>query len=112
VGASSGATIGAIRADPELRAQLLQAMREIIAIGRAHGVALTEGDAHDAVAFIDGAPAEGTTSMQRDLAAGRPSELDAQVGAVVRLAREAGLAAPYHSRVRQALESGLASTAG
>ena len=32
--------------------------------------------------------------MQRDMAAGRPSELDALVGAVPRLGREAGIATP------------------
>ena len=37
---------------------------------------LTEDDIHDAVQVLEGAPAQGRTSMQRDLAAGRPSELD------------------------------------
>jgi 2-dehydropantoate 2-reductase len=34
--------------------------------------------------------------MQRDVAAGRPSELEDQTGAVVRLAREAGVPVPLH----------------
>jgi 2-dehydropantoate 2-reductase len=34
--------------------------------------------------------------MQRDIMAGRPSELDAWNGAVVRLGREAGVPTPVH----------------
>jgi 2-dehydropantoate 2-reductase len=109
VAASSGAAIGVIRGDPELRRQLIEAMREIVAVAQAHGVALAEGDIRDAVALLDAAPAGGTTSMQRDLASGRPAEVDAQVGAVVRLAKAASVAAPYHTRVLRRLEPGLAA---
>jgi 2-dehydropantoate 2-reductase len=111
VAAASGAPIGVIRSDPELRRQLLEAMREIVAVGRAKGVALDEKDVRDAVVLLDLAPAEGTTSMQRDLAAGRPAEVDAQIGAVVRLARAADVPAPYHARVLQALQPGLTAPA-
>jgi 2-dehydropantoate 2-reductase len=37
-----------------------------------------------------------TTSMQRDLVRGRPSELDAQNGAVVRLGHESGVETPVN----------------
>jgi 2-dehydropantoate 2-reductase len=112
VAASSGATIGVIRADPALRRQLVEAMREIVVVGQANGVALAESDVRDAIVLLDGAPAEGTTSMQRDLAAGRPAEVDAQVGAVVRLAQAAGVAVPYHARVLHGLQPGLAAPTG
>jgi len=46
---------------------------------------------------------EATASMQRDLGAGRPSELDDQTGAVVRLAREAGVPVPIHAILYAAL---------
>ena len=74
-------------------------MGEIRALGGASGVGLTEDDIHDAVQFLEGAPAQGTTSMQRDLAAGRPSELDAQIGAVVRVGQDLGVPVPYHAGV-------------
>ena len=41
-------------------------------------------------------PPNSTTSMQRDLVRGRPSELDAQNGAVVRLAQEVGIDTPVN----------------
>jgi 2-dehydropantoate 2-reductase len=112
VAASSGATIGVIRADPELRWQLIEAMQEIVLVGRAHGVRLGDDDVRDAMVLMDAAPPEGTTSMQRDLAAGRPAEVEAQIGAVVRLARDAGVAAPYHAGVLRRLESGRAVPTG
>jgi len=104
VGASSGASIGEVRTRPELREQLVHAMGEIVGVALARGVALGEDDVGDTLAFLDAAPPEATTSMQRDLAAGRASELDAQVGAVVRLAREHGVEVPYHTAVLRALQ--------
>ena len=37
---------------------------------------------------------DSTSSLQRDIMEGKPSELDAQLGAIVRLARESGVAVP------------------
>jgi len=39
------------------------------------------------MALLESVPPEATASMQRDVMAGRPSELEAQIGAVVRLGR-------------------------
>jgi 2-dehydropantoate 2-reductase len=105
VGASTAATIGEILERPELRRRLLEAMGEIQAVARAQGVLLTEDDVGDAVRVLEGAPAHGTTSMQRDLAAGRPSELDAQIGAVVRFGRALGVPVPCHAAILSDLES-------
>ena len=105
VGASTRSTIGEILGDSELRRRLLEAMGEVQAVGRVLGVALSQDDVRDAVNVLEGAPAQGTTSMQRDLAAGRPSELDAQVGAVVRLGQDLGVPVPYHEGVLRALQA-------
>ncbi len=72
-------------------------MREIVTLARARGVALADESVDRTLAFIDGLPPEGTASMQRDIVEGRPSELEAQNGAVVRLGREVGLETPVHS---------------
>jgi 2-dehydropantoate 2-reductase len=55
------------------------------------------------MAFTDALPADGTTSMQRDIVAGRPSELEAQNGAVVRLGRNAGVETPVHDFIYRSL---------
>ena len=55
------------------------------------------------LAYLDRLPEDGTASMQRDILEGRPSELEYQTGAVVRLARAAGLAVPVNESLYRAL---------
>jgi len=102
VGAVTRAPIGVFRSVPQTRLMLEEAMAEVAAVARARDIALPDGLVEQTMAFIDGLPAEGTASMQRDIMEGRPSELEAQNGAVVRLGREAGVPTPvnafiYHS---------------
>ena len=75
---------GLLRQVPETRDMLEEAMREIARVATAHGVELEADIVARTLTFIDRLPPEGTASMQRDLVAGRPSELEAQNGAVVR----------------------------
>ncbi|HUJ69716.1 MAG TPA: 2-dehydropantoate 2-reductase [Syntrophorhabdales bacterium] len=103
VGAVTRAPIGVLRTLPETRRMLEQCLAEIFAVGRARGVALAEGSLGKAMAFLDALPAGGTTSLQRDVASGKPSELEAWNGAVVRLGREAGVATPLHDFIYQSL---------
>jgi 2-dehydropantoate 2-reductase len=60
-------------------------------------VALAASVVADTMAFLDGLAEVATTSLQRDIIDGKPSELEAWNGAVVRLAREAGVAVPQES---------------
>ena len=55
------------------------------------------------IAFVDGMPAEGAPSMQRDILEGRPSELEAHNGAVVRLGGAAGVPTPVNQFVYDTL---------
>lgn len=97
VGAVSRVPAGVFRSLPETRALLIGAMREIAMVAHARGVALEAEDAvAQALAQTDSMPPQATASMQRDLMAGRPSELESQVGAVVRLAEDAGVEVPRH----------------
>ena len=103
VGAFRNAPIGETRSDPEARAMLERGMREILAVARARGVALPDEAVPAAMGFIDSLDPKGTASLQRDLAEGRPSELEAWTGAVVRLGREAGVPTPLHAEIYAAL---------
>jgi 2-dehydropantoate 2-reductase len=96
VGMVTRAPIGVVRGQPETRVLLERAMREIFAVGRARGVALADDQVERTLEAIDRLDPNGTTSLQRDLAEGRPSELEAWSGAVVRLGRAAGVATPVH----------------
>jgi 2-dehydropantoate 2-reductase len=52
------------------------------------------------------------SSMQRDQAAGRPLEIDALGGAVLRRAAKAGIAVPVTSRIVKDLRSRSAAAGG
>ena len=96
VGAATRMPIGVVRELPETRELLERAMREIFALARARGVALREDLVERSLGFVDSLAPAATSSLQRDLAAGRRSELEAWLGAVVRLGRESGVATPIH----------------
>jgi 2-dehydropantoate 2-reductase len=102
VGAVTRAPIGVLRSVPEARQMLGQAMREILAVAQARKIALPDDAIHKTIAFVDTLPPSGTTSLQRDIVEGKPSELDSWNGAVVRLGKEVEVATPlnafiYHS---------------
>jgi 2-dehydropantoate 2-reductase len=103
VGALTGRTIGEFRADPEARAMLEAAMREVVAVAAGHGVRLRPDIVERTLRFLDGLPPEGTASMQRDILEGRPSELESQNGAVVRLGQAAGVPTPVHREIYERL---------
>ncbi|MGO9489521.1 MAG: ketopantoate reductase family protein [Solirubrobacteraceae bacterium] len=88
--------LGEIRSTPALRADLLGAMEEAAAAGRAEGA---EVDAASAVAELDRAHDTLGSSMQRDIAAGRTPELDAIPGSVMRAAARHGLSCPTIERL-------------
>lgn len=96
VGAVTRVPIGTTRALPETRRMLWRAMGEIHATGRARGVALPDNAVEKGMAFLDSLDPTGTTSLQRDITEGRPSELEAWNGAAVRLGKEAAVPTPTH----------------
>jgi 2-dehydropantoate 2-reductase len=103
VGAVTRAPAGAMRSVPGTRALLEGAMREVVAVAHARGIALPDDAPEKAMAFIDNLPPGATASMQRDIMEGRRSELDAQNGAVARLGKEAGLPTPIHAFIYHSL---------
>lgn len=96
VGAAAREPIGRVRETPETRALLERAMREVAAVARAHGVVIPEETVAGITGFVDSLPGEELASMQRDIMEGRPSELEGQVGVVVRLGEAAGVDTPAH----------------
>jgi 2-dehydropantoate 2-reductase len=104
IGAISRAPIGAIRRLPRTRRLLEQAMHEVLNVARARNVNLHEDVVDRSMAFIDTLPPVGTTSMQRDIAEGRPSEIDAWNGAVVRFGDEAGVNVALHRFIFDCLQ--------
>ncbi|MEE8315447.1 MAG: ketopantoate reductase C-terminal domain-containing protein, partial [Syntrophobacteria bacterium] len=70
---------------------------------RARNIDLPESVKDKTMEFIDRMPPEATVSMQRDIMNGRPSELEIQNGAVVRLGQEAGVETPVNSFIYHSL---------
>ena len=104
VGALADAPAGVLRSDPKWRAQMLSAMEEIYTLAHARGVKLPPDSVAKVMAAIDGLPEDATSSMQRDIAAGKPSELESQNGSVVRMARESGVDVPTHTLIYETLK--------
>jgi 2-dehydropantoate 2-reductase len=103
IGAIANAPAGVIRRDPEWRGKMLSAMEEIYALAQARGINLPANSVDTVMAFVDALPEDATSSMQRDIAAGRPSELESQNGSVVRMARETGIEVPTHDLICELL---------
>lgn len=103
VGAITRAPIGVLRSVPETRELLGQSLQEILEVAKARHIALPADVVSQTLAFIDTVPPHGTASMQRDIMAGRPSELASQNGAVVRLGQEVGVATPLHTFIYHSL---------
>jgi 2-dehydropantoate 2-reductase len=103
LGAVTRQPVGVFRSVPEARALLLATLEETAAVARARGVNLPADAVQKTLAFIDNAAPGLMASMQRDIMEGRPSELEAQNGAVVRLGREARVPTPAHSFIYAAL---------
>jgi len=89
--------LGEIRSTPELRADLIGAIEEACAVGQAEGAA--DVDPQVAIAELELAHPTLRSSMQRDIAAGRPPELDAIPGAVLRAGARHGIACPTIARL-------------
>jgi len=89
---------------------LIEMVEEIVAVARALKLNLPQEIAANTIAFIDSLPQNVTASMQRDVIAGRPSELGSQNGALVRMGLETGISTPlnafiYHSLLPQELRA-------
>jgi 2-dehydropantoate 2-reductase len=88
---AAGMTIGEVNSDPAWRKRLESVAREVAAVGTASGTPL---DPAAIISFFDKTPPGGRSSMQRDVAAGNPPEVDGIAGPILRLAGEHGIDVP------------------
>ncbi len=97
-------TMAQLMSLPEWRRVILGCMREIESVGRASGVDLDPNIVQDTVDYIEGSLEEMHASMHADIVAGRPLELEALNGAVVRAGRSTGLPTPVNDVIYAALK--------
>ncbi len=100
---AAGLTVGELWARPELAGQFEAVAREACAVARALGANV---DAEETVRLLRGMPAGLRSSMQKDVAAGRPPELDAIAGPILRGGRDHGIPVPVTDRLAAAIARG------
>jgi 2-dehydropantoate 2-reductase len=103
VGAVTRVPVGEMRSLAGSRRMLEQVMEEIQAVARAKSVRLGEDVVSRTMAFVDGLPAGSQPSMMRDILDGKPSELEYQNGAVVRMGQESGIPTPVNTFIYSSL---------
>jgi 2-dehydropantoate 2-reductase len=106
VGSVARCPAGVMRSVPETKSLMQRAMREIAQLARAYDIPLPENAVEKSWKMIENIPGESTNSLQRDIMSGRPSELSALSGAIVRLAQAKGVSCPVHEFVYSALLPG------
>ena len=79
---------------PEGSAMFRSAIQEVADVGTAFGIEFGEEDVQGAMDLIAARPLGARGSMQADLEAGRPLELEAIVGSVGRIGRKVGVPTP------------------
>ncbi|MGE0765688.1 MAG: 2-dehydropantoate 2-reductase [Hyphomicrobiaceae bacterium] len=99
----TGSTAGPIRETPGTRALMEAAVKEVIAVGKAAGVNLTDDDFALVWKGVEGNPRGMTSSMAHDRKAGKPLEVNYLSGAVARLGKLHGVPTPTHTFITQAL---------
>jgi 2-dehydropantoate 2-reductase len=85
-----GAPAGVVQADPDWKGRLVRCHDETVAIGLAEGASLDVAGLRRL--FLGFSGGEMRTSMQKDFEAGRPLELDAIAGPIVRGGKRHGIA--------------------
>ena len=94
IGCLTRATFGEYRHVPEARAVLAAAMQEVKAVAQASGIMLDTDVIDKTLAFLDGSAPGIKTSMQRDIEAGKVSELESMIGFVVLLGEKLKVPTP------------------
>ena len=99
------ATLAELMPQPHWRRVVLACLAEIDAVGRANGVDLPKNIVADTVSYIEEHLADLQASMHTDLLAGRPLELEALNGAVVRAGNAVGVATPINDVIYAMLKA-------
>ena len=106
LGSLTRVTMGEYRGVREARMVLTEAIKEIVAVAQARGVSLAPDVLTSTLKFIDESAAGIKPSMQRDIEAGRMSELESMIGIVVRLGEKLGMATPVMGLTYAVLKPG------
>jgi 2-dehydropantoate 2-reductase len=96
--------IGPIWADPVIRKRYVEAVDEVEAVARAEGVDVPRGMAERVASYIASIPGTTRSSLLIDLQQGKPIEVEALLGALVRRAERHQVAVPIMSTMYAVLK--------
>jgi 2-dehydropantoate 2-reductase len=97
IGALTRATIGEMIASPQLKKMMHQIAEEIVAVAKAKGVYLSNDLVEQQFKMMESQPYNTTSSLQRDVMEGKPSELEAQTGTIVKMGLDLGISTPVNA---------------
>ena len=97
------ATAGDFQKEGEQRETFKAMIREIAALADAMGVPFEKDMVDVNLRILANLAPEATTSMQRDVYAGKSSEIDGLVYEVVRMGQEYGVSVPVYEKVAEKL---------
>lgn len=96
IGALTRSPIGKMISIPEIKNMMLQTAHEIVAVAKANGILLTNDIVKKQFTIINNQPYNTTSSLQRDIMEGKPSELEAQNGTIVKMGKMLGVPTPIN----------------
>ena len=105
VGLYYGVTVGAVQEPGEIRDCFTGLIREISALADAMGIGFGEDIVPNNLKITDNSDPGVTTSMQKDVAAGRRSEVDGLIYEVVRMGERYGVEVPLYTMIADELRS-------
>jgi len=91
--------------DEKIGDLLMAMVRECMAVGRAEGAVFEDGLPEKILQSQRAAPPDSVNSIHADRAAGRPMEIDARNGVIVRLGRKHGIPTPFNQMAVALLEA-------
>jgi 2-dehydropantoate 2-reductase len=103
MGALTRSSVGVMMASEYIKKLMYRSAEEIVAIAKAKGIQLGDTILEKQFQIIEDQPFGTTASLQRDIMAGRPSELEAQSGSVVKLGEMLGVPTPINSFIYYSL---------
>lgn len=85
-----------LQREGKIRETVIAAMREVILLSNKEGVSLAESDIDYWMEILDGLSPDGKPSMQQDIEAGRPSEVELFSGTVIGLGKKYNIKTPVN----------------
>lgn len=92
-------TYATVQQEGEAREMMKAAMREVIVVANAEGIALSEKDVEQWITIIDSLNPNGEPSMRQDSKAGRKTEVELFAGTIRKLGRKHGIETPVNERL-------------